>query len=714
MPEKFCLQDSLALWYDARAVKEYFTAFTMLRFQPGKGEFSMDLQSKAFQQVITSIFSDETALFRTPEEPDPGDKVVIRLRMKKGTGAQVSLVLGPTENRISMHLDHTDDTFDWFASERVPVANHTCYYSFFILWEDVLIRFNRSGAVPIASHSFLDAAHSFHIIPGFHTPQWARGSVQYQIFTDRFCNGNTGNDVLSGEYYYARGDVRHASCWDELPGMQDYRCFFGGDLKGVESKLDYLQSLGVETIYFNPVFVSPSSHKYDTQDYWHIDPHLGEIIVDGDYCVRTTDERNLKASDALFAHLCQAMHKRGMRIILDGVFNHCGSLNRWMDREGLYSDSGKLGAYRNPNSPYRSYFSFKSDGNYDAWWGVETLPKLNYENSDELCEEIFHIAEKWASPPYSIDGWRLDVAADLGHSRDFNHKFWKAFRRRVKAVNPNVLIIAEHYGDPYEWLCGDEWDTVMNYDAFMEPVTFFLTGLEKHSDFRREDLYQNGSAFFSLMAENMSHMPTTSLQCAMNELSNHDHSRFLTRTNGRVGRLNTAGSAAAGEGICKGIMREAVVIQMTWPGSPTIYYGDEAGQVGWTDPDNRRTYPWGHEDQNMIDLHKALTAMRKTLPVLKNGSLQPLCSGTGYVSYSRFDKNSFVFVACNNLDRPQKISIPLDMSGIRDGTGIDRIFMTDDQGFKNARVPAGMVRNGALTVLMEAHSACIYVPGSCS
>ena len=204
------------------------------------------------------------------------------------------------------------------------------------------------------------------------------------------------------------------------------------------------------------------------------------------------------------------------------------------------------------------------------------------------------------SPPYNVDGWRLDVAADLGHSPEYNHLFWKRFRKAVKEANPNALILAENYTDPASWLEGDEWDTVMNYEAFMEPITWFLTGVEKHSDERRDDLLCNPETFEGAMSHHMSRFEYDSLYVAMNELSNHDHSRFLTRTNGQVGRIQSKGAKTAEEGINDAVMREAVIMQMTWPGAPTVYYGDEAGVCGFTDPDNRRTYPWGHEDQELI------------------------------------------------------------------------------------------------------------------
>ena len=679
------------------------------------------------EALISSLFSDETELFRTPAEPETGDKVRIRLRILKNMNAQVTLLTGFPTVVVPMRKFKTDACFDWYETELTCKDDSSVFYSFLVAWKGKYIHYRRTGASYTDSVPFPDPAHSFRLIPGFHVPAWSKGAVQYQIFTDRFRNGNSFNDVRDREYFYSGDYIRHAENWHQLPQIGDYRVFYGGDLEGVMEKLDYLQGLGVEAIYFNPIFVSPSTHKYDTQDYAHIDPHFTVITKDVDrplqktehknihaeqYILRTTDEKNLADSDAWFARFCRELHRRGMKIILDGVFNHCASFHKWMDKERIYERSGgyQPGAYDAPKSPYRNYFQFKDRKDYDSWWGVETLPKLNYEGSRELCEEILKIAEKWVKPPYAIDGWRLDVAADLGHSREFNHLFWKEFRRRVKAVNPNVLIIAEHYGDPSEWLRGDEWDSVMNYDAFMEPVTWFLTGMEKHSDSRRDDLYQNGDAFFGIMRENMSHMPTLSVLCAMNELSNHDHSRFLTRTNGRVGRLQSAGSGAASEGVNLAVFRAAVLIQMTWPGAPTIYYGDEAGQVGWTDPDNRRTYPWGHEDQGLIDLHKSLTKLRRNRPVLKNGSFKPLCSGHGYICYARFDEDNCLAVAVNNLDDPQVISIPLRDVGIPDGTRVFQVFGTSETGYDTVPRAVGFVKEGRLLCRFAGKTAAVLAP----
>ena len=349
-----------------------------------------------------------------------------------------------------------------------------------------------------------------------------------------------------------------------------------------------------------------------------------------------------------------------MRVILDGVFNHCGSFNKWMDRERIYENAEGYdkGAYVSADSPYRNYFDFHNqaawpyNNSYDGWWGHDTLPKLNYEGSQELMDYVLHVAKKWVSPPYTVDGWRLDVAADLGHSQEFNHHFWQEFRKAVKEANPEAIILAEHYGNTRDWLQGNEWDTVMNYDAFMEPVTWFLTGMEKHSDDYREDLLGNSESFWGAMRHHTSSFSMPSWQVAMNELSNHDHSRFLTRTNHKVGRTNTLGPQAAEQGINKAVFREGVVIQMTWTGAPTIYYGDEAGVCGFTDPDNRRTYPWGHEDQVLLAFHKDIIHLRRENEELRTGSLKMLENDYNFISYGRFNRKGQCAILINNNYHP--------------------------------------------------------------
>ncbi|MBE5848191.1 MAG: glycoside hydrolase family 13 protein [Lachnospiraceae bacterium] len=621
-----------------------------------------------------SFFSDTTKYYVTPEEPAKYDQVKIRIRCKIDYAQRIYLVVGG--QRELMLPERREKLFEYFAATW-QLENEPIRYHFEILADGETMYYDRRGLVDLPGEHF-----EFVVIPGFKTPAWAKGAVMYQIFVDRFFNGNVNNDVLTGEYSYLGKHVRHVDNWYDIPEEMDVGRFYGGDLEGVWKKLDYLSDLGVEAIYFNPLFVSPSNHKYDTQDYDYIDPHLAFFARDkGEhlepdvndnreatrYRSRVTQVENLENANSFFARFVEEVHERGIRVILDGVFNHCGSFHKWMDHERIYEDveGYAKGAYIDENSPYHSYFRFTGSGewpynsHYEGWWGHETLPKLNYDDSPELKEEILRIGEKWISEPFCVDGWRLDVAADLGHTPEVNHAFWKDFRRRIKQTNDEALILAEHYGDASPWLMGDEWDSVMNYDAFMEPVSWYLTGMQKHSDDKRKDLIGNVDAFWSAMEWHMALIPTPSLETAMNQLSNHDHSRFLTRTNGKIGRLNTLGSKAASEDIRKEIMRQAVMIQMTWPGCPTVYYGDEVGVCGFTDPDNRRPFPWGSEDTGLLVFHKEMIRIRKENPELRDGSLKRMNVGDGILAYARFtDKEtSVVMISCADLPIEKTVSV---------------------------------------------------------
>ena len=667
-----------------------------------------------------ALFSDGTKMFRNPTEPMPNEEVTIKFRTARENVDVVYLIWDG--RRMVMDKFKNNRRFDYYE-RTVQVGSSNIDYYFEITSGRRTFYYNKIGVT-----NEINPFYNFNIMPGFKTPDWAKGAVFYQIYTDRFCKGDLTNNVVDDEYNYIEEHVKAVSDWGKYPAPMGVREFYGGDIRGIMNKLGYLKDLGIEVIYLNPMFVSPSNHKYDIQDYDYIDPHFGVIIKDeGEplrpddydnknatkYISRVTSIENLEASNELFAEFVSKAHDMGIRVILDGVFNHCGSFNKWLDRERIYENQPgyESGAYISQDSEYNTFFKFNNgswpyNGQYYGWWGHDTLPKLNYEESDKLYDYIMKIARKWVSPPYNVDGWRLDVAADLGYSSEFNHKFWKDFRKNVKEANPDAIIIAEHYGDPGSWLQGQEWDTVMNYDAFMEPLTWFLTGVEKHSDEYRGDLLGNHDAFFGSMRHHMSRFNYQSLYVAMNELSNHDHSRFLTRTNRKVGRTASLGPEAANQDVNKGVLKEAVVIQMTWPGAPTLYYGDEAGVCGWTDPDNRRTYPWGKEDKELIECHKELIKIHKNYDALKTGSIIFLAGGPMYLSYGRFDEKDKIIVAVNNHHENLTMDIPVWELGIEDTDRLVRLIETTEEGFDLEAVKYNSV-NGVLTLTLPGISAII-------
>ena len=673
--------------------------------------------------IKAALFCDETKEYRCPEEPDAGDEVRLRFRTAADDVERVVLVLPDENRRIELEKTASAGRFDYYET-MFAVGDAPILFYFEIISGNEVCTYTRLGL-----SDNLERQCMFEITPGFHVPEWAKGAVMYQIFVDRFCNGDPSNDVVSDEYVYIGFPVSKVENWEEGLSVLDVDRFYGGDLKGILDKLDYLQSLKVEVLYLSPVFVSPSNHKYDCQDYEHIDPHYGVIVRDEGslvedrasdnkeaerYSIRTAAKENLEASDAFFARFVEEVHKRGMRLILDGVFNHCGSFNKWLDREKIYEKRGgyEKGAFLCAESPYRDFFSFRNpegwpdNDSYEGWWNHDTLPKLNYEGSETLYQYILDIAKKWLSPPYCVDGWRLDVAADLGHSPEMNHQFWRDFRRVVKEANPDALILAEHYGDASSWLKGDQWDTVMNYDAFMEPVSWFLTGLEKHSDRFESHLFRNSQAFMSTMLYKMSRMQTPSMMAAMNELSNHDHSRFLTRTNLKVGRLHTAGAAAASEEINYGIFRSAVVIQMTWPGAPTIYYGDEAGVCGWTDPDSRRTFPWGKENYELTEFHRYLAGIRNQNRAFRTGAFKWLMAENGVIAYGRFNETQRGVVVVNSESYAQKIRVPVWEAEVA-GDVMVRVMETERDRYNAGTLPYP-VKDGMLEIEIGPDSSMIF------
>ncbi len=290
-----------------------------------------------------ALFSDTTEDYLSPSEPNPYSQVTIRFRTAINNVDRVFMV-NQGVRHLMMKESH-DEYFDYYACE-TEVENVEFTYHFEVQVGKINCIYDCRGVAKEALPEY-----AFRVIPGFKTPKWAKGAVMYQIYVDRFYNGDPSNDVLTSEYEYIGDKTVHVDDWNKYPAVMGVREFYGGDLQGVLDKMDYLKDLGIEVIYFNPLFVSPSNHKYDIQDYDYIDPHVGKIVSDegellscdqhenrfaSRYIDRVTNKKNLEASNELFAKVVEEAHKRGMRVILDGVFNHCGSFNKWMDRERIY------------------------------------------------------------------------------------------------------------------------------------------------------------------------------------------------------------------------------------------------------------------------------------------------------------------------------------------------------------------------------------------
>ena len=560
-----------------------------------------------------ALYSDETAQYRTPMEPEPGDIVTVRFRTLKNNVDAVYFISGTI--RKEMKVEESREGFDYYAIQ-IPVGSEPIHYYFEIRAGKIVCYYNELGVT-----RQLQEQYSFGIIPGFHTPDWAKGAVMYQIFVDRFYNGDSSNDVLTNEYFYISGHSRRIEDWSKIPDNMDVNNFYGGDLQGVMDKLDYLQDLGVEVIYLNPIFVSPSNHKYDIQDYDYVDPHFGKIVHDEGnlladwdkdnthakrYIDRVTNKENLEASNQLFIELVEEIHKRGMKVILDGVFNHCGSFNKWLDRERIYENQPgyEKGAFISGDSPYHSFFKFHNEHCwpynefYDGWWGHNTLPKLNYEDSEKLYEDILRIAKKWVSAPFYVDGWRLDVAIEVDRG------FWRDFHRAAHEENPESVMIGEIWESSETWLNGDMFDSTMNYDFRKNCRDFFA--LRKIS----------AEEFHDRIVKMLLRYRTGTLRGQLNLLDSHDVNRFLSYCEGDLRRF-----------------RLAEVFLFTSPGIPCVFYGDELGMDGSSETTLRGPMPWEKVQDGEDDFFSRLIAIRKEHEELTYGdyTLRYMDHDGGYI-----------------------------------------------------------------------------------
>ena len=589
------------------------------------------------------------------------------------------------------------------------------------------------GGVGSTSDDAVDYSYALTVYdPSFTAPFWASNAVIYQIFPDRFRNGRSNNDPKTGDTRYddpvlalpwgtlpegycrnyADGDTNCPWRFDDTP--PDWsptkeaprgRDYMGGDLKGVDQYLDYLQSLGVNTIYFNPVFDSGSNHGYDTQDYYKIDPYFG-TQKDWENLVKHADQR-------------------GMRIILDGVFNHLSSDSPFFDR---YHHYDTVGACESVDSPYRSWFYFHdvepgtgscvgSDGSpdsatYDGWFGFDSIPVINKslpEVQSYFLTGDNSVGRHWLNQGAS--GWRMDVMGDSS----FPDGYWEAFRGAVKETKPDALIISETWQKDstlLRMLLGDRADSTMNYRLRDAVIGLLAPGSFDSKGFADSGRVITPSEFAARLESIQEDYPQQAFYSLMNLLDSHDTERLLWTLT--PGDETTAGKELNAGNLAEGKQRQMIasLIQFTLPGAPTVYYGDEVGMTGDDDPDNRRTYPWedlgGNPDQVMFAHYQALAALRKQYPALVDGTFHVLLADdeTGVVTYGRKDGSQAAIVIVNRGDTEQTGSIPV--SGfLPDGVVLQPAYTVGSGG------PASVtVANGVLDGTIGPNSALLLVTGS--
>lgn len=473
-------------------------------------------------------------------------------------------------------------------------------------------------------------------LPDFKVPDWAPDTIYYYIFPERFRNGDPSHLPNPAVDTYQGHPVEVHHNWLDKPwkphsgdGSDDIACndFFGGDLKGITEKLDYIASVGANALYLNPILTSRSNHKYDTADYTHIDPHFG------------TNED--------FVRLCAEAAKRGIRVLPDTSINHTGSESIYFD---LYGDYGGKGAFSggkvNPSSPYADWYTFypnQTDPHkrYKSWVGVESMPEVN-KSSPSYRAFIYGnedgVMEQWLDR--GAAGWRMDVAPWVPDD------FWREWRKAVKHHKPDAITVAETWFDASKFFLGDEFDSTMNY-IFRSAVLDYAKGGKPSQSY--------GSLEYMREV-----YPTQVLYALMNVLSSHDVERSLYTFG-----YKDSSSPAAAVREAKQRLLLAVFFQMTYPGSPTIYYGDEVGVTGGNDPYDRATYPWvdrgGSSDEALLANFKALVKLRTDNAVIRRGSLPaPLMMDDHVVVQARRLGDTWAIIASNNdvVARTVKVALP--------------------------------------------------------
>lgn len=505
----------------------------------------------------------------------------------------------------------------WRAAISLQSGQPRRRYSFKLLWDDRQLWFTPQGFSPFPPARL----EQFAVDSPDCGPQWVAEQVFYQIFPDRFARGEQHQDQQNNVYYHhAAGQEIVLRDWDEpLSGEAGGSTFYGGTLDGISEKLPYLHELGVTALYLNPVFVAPSVHKYDTEDYRHVDARFG--------------------GDQALLRLRRSTHRLGIRLVLDGVFNHSGDSHAWFDRH----NRGTTGACHNPASEWREWYSFDEDGRARDWLGYSSLPKLDYQAQtlvDEMYQGEDSVVRHWLKAPWNMDGWRLDVVHMLGEGGGArnNLQHVAGITKAAKETLPEAYIVGEHFGDARQWLQADVEDAAMNYRGFTFPVWAFLANTDISMDPQRIDAH-TCMVWMDNYRAGLSHQQQLRM---FNQLDSHDTPRFKTVLGKDVARLPLA-----------------VVWLFTWPGVPCIYYGDEVGLDGANDPFCRKPFPWdkAKQDTELLALYQRLARLRKRSQALCYGGCQVIYAEGNVVIFLRLYQQERVLVAINRGE-PCEVVLP--------------------------------------------------------
>lgn len=597
-----------------------------------------------------AVFHNPSGIYLEGTPKGLGSTVRLRLRCPQEAPITGVYVRCAPDGEQEMHTGYAIEPMAgwncrWWEVP-LPLRERRLHYRFYLSTHEGGYWLTASGLVRYVPTDHND----FVMLADQHDKHWLDQSVFYQIFPDRFRDGDRAGNVTDGLYKLS-GKPVVARKWGELPNVhQGGREFYGGDLQGITQKLNYLHELlGVNGLYLNPINTAPSSHKYDVASYSEVDPHLG--------------------GDQAFFEMKRAMEERDMRLILDIVPNHCGEEHPWFRQ-----------AQQNPQAETAEFFTFHDHPHgYEAWLGINSLPKLNY-SSHKLRDWMYagsdSIMRTWLRPPWNIDGWRIDVANMLarGGAVQMGHKILRGMRRAVKEEKSDAYLLGENFFDASSYLQGDQLDATMNYRGFMMPLYHWLTGQDYNAVFERQwaDRYPlSGADLEAQWRYWRATVPWAITRQQFNLLDSHDTPRLL----------NLVGGDRAKAAIAR-------LILFTYPGVPCIYYGDEQYLPGGRDPDNRRTMNWDETswDHGLLHEWSQLIRLRKESEALGRGSIQTLHHQGDTLAFLRETRDQRCLVVARRAADACR-AIPTWPAAVPDGTRFREFFSGAEAVTQSGHLP---------------------------
>ncbi len=608
---------------------------------------------------LHSVHHDGSIKYVSNPYPELGEKVAIRLRIGEQVPVQEVLIRtfpdGEQEFSTMTRRSNAAPCQWWEGS--IEISQPDVHYRFLIRTKNKLWWYSAAGVTGDIPLDYTD----FRLLAGYNFISWLQTAVFYQVFPDRFANGNSETDPHLGDFEY-KGHGPKTFPW-ATPPPEDHPfpiVFYGGDLPGISGHIDHLDSLGVNALYLNPIFAARSNHKYDVTDYKEIDPHLG--------------------GNNSLAQLRQDLDQRGMHYILDIVPNHCGYWHPWFQK-----------AQSDPLSPEVDFFTFEHHPDeYASWLGVWTLPKLNYKSRELrrlMYEDEDSIFKHWLLPPYSADGWRVDVANMLGRQGEtqLGTEIVSGIRQAVKSTHPNAYLIGENFFDATPQLQGDQWDGIMNYTGLTLPLWYWLDIYQEWAHSLRRHITSASAMSTAAMVKTwecrQAAIPWVISLQQFNILGSHDTPRIKSTV-----KHNDA------------LVRLAAVVQFTFPGIPCIYYGDEIGMSDDPILESRGCMLWDQDrwDQDLLAFYKSIISLRKNSPALLRGGFQILLVEEDTVTYQRESETEHILVVAHRGKTTLKnMSVPISRGGVADGRRFREYFSGHELIVSQSTLTIPLVPQGA-------------------